>query len=270
MTGTDAPPKTDVRSWSQLEQYRACPYQYYLARIEKVWQRPAAWFPMGSAVHAAAEAWERAGRTEEADDLAISTYHESYDAETNEYLEDTPNTRWWEWSGPYDGEADILRREPIGEDHVRRYIAWYRRHPAQVPIVLEDGSLAVELPFEVEIGGVPVRGYLDYLGVIEDLGLIGPRDNKTGNKPGKALQLRTYAEAAKEILPDSGPMLYGDFMMTKTGKPTVLQNLCQWSYDEFAAMWQGLDSGVKAGDFPATPGAACARCSVRDSCEYQE
>src|SRR5690606_29952771 len=56
-------PVVDYRSVSQLKQYQKCGYSYYLARIEREWERPAAWLPQGLAVHEAAEEYEKSGRT---------------------------------------------------------------------------------------------------------------------------------------------------------------------------------------------------------------
>src|SRR5262249_30789572 len=52
-------------------------HSYYLARVKKAWQKPAAWLPQGSAVYEAAEAWERSGRTmsvEQAQDVFRESY----------------------------------------------------------------------------------------------------------------------------------------------------------------------------------------------------
>ena len=67
------------RSVSQLQQYTKCPMAYKLSRIDKVWQRPAAWLIQGSAVHEAIEAWEKSGRTmtlEEATEDDLESYNQ--------------------------------------------------------------------------------------------------------------------------------------------------------------------------------------------------
>src|SRR3954469_19163368 len=98
---------TDVRSYSQLGAYDRCPYMYYLERVEKVWQRPAAWLPMGTAVHEAAERWELSGRTMSLEE-AQQIFRDAYVRETNKYLDDTPNANHWFRSGPYKGPEDII------------------------------------------------------------------------------------------------------------------------------------------------------------------
>ena len=58
--------KAMSRSVSQAQLYLddlgGCAYRYYLSRVIRVWDRPAAWLPQGTAVHGAAEWWERGGR----------------------------------------------------------------------------------------------------------------------------------------------------------------------------------------------------------------
>lgn len=266
---------SDVRSYSQLGAYDRCPYMYYLERVEKVWQRPAAWLPMGTAVHSAAEAWELSGRTMTLEE-AQQVFRDVYSRETNKYLDDTPNANHWFRSGPYKGPADIVRRYSLGLEHVARYIAWYEKHPKQKPIEYADTEgkqkIGVEFPFTLNIGGVPVRGFIDWIGYNDEGNLI-VRDNKTGNTPGGPEQLATYALAveARWALPDIGMHVEeGDFFMTRTGKPTVPYQLTRAVKVQLAADFVTMDEGVKAGKFPAKPEASkCMFCSVNGSCKYR-
>lgn len=267
---------SDVRSYSQLGSYDRCPYMYYLERVEKVWQRPAAWLPMGTAVHEAAEAWELSGRTMELE-TAVLVFENAYQREVNKYLAETPNAKYWFASGPYKGPEDIMRRYKLGREHVARYIAWYEKHPAQVPIRYTDTEgvekIGVEFPFTVNIGGVPVRGFIDWIGYKDDGKTLVVRDNKTGNTPGGPEQLATYALAveARWALPDIGVHVEeGDFFMTRTGKPTVPYALTRAVKVQLSEDFATMDENVKAGNFPAKPEASkCMFCSVNNSCKYR-
>lgn len=261
----------DVRSYSQLNSYDRCPYMYYLERVEQVWQRPAAWLPMGTAVHSAAEAWELSGRVMTPEE-ALQVFRDQYRASTDLLLETTPNAKFWFSSGPYRGPEDIVRRYKNGQEHVQRYIAWYQRHPNERPFVPstigEPGKPMVEFPFEIEIGGVPVRGFIDWVGWDEDDNII-VRDNKTGVLPGGPEQLATYALAV-EAQASWIHIKSGDFFMTRTGKPTIPYQLTRVVKQQLAEDYQALDEGVKAGNFPAKPEAKkCMFCSVSASCKYR-
>jgi len=266
---------SDVRSYSQLNSYDRCPYMYYLERVEKVWQRPAAWLPMGTAVHSAAEAWELSGRVMTLEE-AQQAFRDQYRASTDLLLEETPNPKFWFRSGPYKGPEDITRRYRLGLEHVERYISWYKKHPEQVPFTYFDGEtdkIAVEMPFEIEIGGIKVRGFIDWVGMQAD-GSFLVRDNKTGTLPGGPDQLATYALAVEDRFALAGSSAaqcqVGDFFMTRTGKPTFPYQLTQVVKTELEMDYVRMDTAVKAGDFPAKPEAKkCMFCSVSASCKYR-
>jgi putative RecB family exonuclease len=239
---------------------------YYLERVECVWQKPAAWLPMGSAVHEAVEMWELSNRTMSLE-ATQTAFELAYQRETNKYLDETPNPAYWFRSGLYKGPEDIIRRYNLGREHVARYIAWYEKHPEEVPFRFPDGSIAVEMPFTIDIAGIPVRGFIDWVGYDSNGNLI-VRDNKTGNLPGGPDQLATYALAVQAQV--GAVVSLGDYFMTRTGKPTIPYQLTQVVKTELEADYQKMDEGVKAGDFPAKPEAKkCMFCSVQSSCKYR-
>lgn len=254
-----------------MSSYERCPYMYYLERVEKVWQRPAAWLPMGTAVHSAAEAWELSGRVMTPEE-AQQVFRDAYRASTDLLLEETPNPKYWFRSGPYKGPEDILRRYQIGQEHVARYIAWYKAHPAEKTLsyVDEEGNnrITVELPFEIEIGGIPVRGFIDWVGQ-DEAGNIIVRDNKTGRLPGGPDQLATYALAVEHRWTFEH-VNSGDFFMTRTGKPTIPYALTRAVKVQLAEDFAAMDENVKAGNFPAKPEVSkCMFCSVASSCKFR-
>lgn len=262
---------SDIRSFSQWSQYSQCAYAYQLARLDKAWQRPAAWFPMGTAVHAGAEAYERSGRTLTDPEL-VDVFTTSYWSEIDEYLEVCPNTDYWFASGPYKGPEDIQRRFLLGQEHVIRYKAWYDKHPEEKVWVLPDGRPGIEIPFLIDLGGIPVRGVIDFITWIQGKWL-GPRDNKSGNRAGELRQIKLYGQVLEDYYAHIGQPVevkYGDFFKTKTGKPTVKYDLTTLTRDDLVVDYQTLDAGVRAGDFPPNPSADnCWSCTVRDSCSYK-
>lgn len=249
------------RSVSQRNTYEMCPYRYKLERLDKVWQRPAAWLSQGTAVHAAYEAWERSGRTMTLEQMQ-SVFTDEYAASIAEQAEVTPNFDYWFASGPYKGAVDIERRYGIGLEQCEKLIQWYEKHPEEKVWTTPDGVLAIELPFEVTLDGVLVRGYID--AIVE--GPSGPvvRDLKTGNQPGDAFQLATYAVAIREMY--GVEITQGDYLMGKTGKPTIPYDLTD---ETVAGEYRRLDDAVKAREFPADPESSkCRFCSVATSCEF--
>ena len=256
---------SEHRSVSQLKQYERCPYSYKLSRIDKVWQRPAAWLPQGSAVHEAAEAYERSGRSLTLDE-AQDVFRESYVTHVNNYCESTPNLGMWFGSGPYAGEQDIERRFGIGLDQTAKYLDWYDQYPDEVIWIAPDGTPGIEIGFDVEMGGVPVRGFIDAV-IVKD-GEVIVRDNKTGNKPGDDFQLAVYAVALAIQFGIEQPTR-GDYWMGRTGKPTREYDLSAWSAEKVSAKFRELEDNIVAGNFDPEPESSkCRFCDVSASCEY--
>lgn len=256
---------TEHRSVSQLKLYERCPYAYKLSRLEKVWQRPAAWLPQGSAVHEAAEAYERSGRqltVEETQDV----FRESYANHVNAYTETTPDFSAWFKSGPYAGDVDVERRYGIGLEQVEKYIDWYMNYPDEVIWIAPDGTPGIEIGFDIDLDGVQVRGFIDAV-IVRD-GEVIVRDNKTGNKPGDDFQLGVYAVALAEQYGIDRP-LAGDYWMGRTGKPTALYDLSAWTREAVSERFRWLEDNIAAGNFDPEPDSSkCRFCDVSWACDY--
>ena len=252
------------RSVSQYNTYQKCPYAYKLSRIDKVWSRPAAWLAQGSAVHEAAEAWEKSMRQMPLDE-AQNVFRDSYERHINEACEITPEFNSWFASGPYRGEQDIERRYTIGLQHVETYVNYYYDHPEEVIWVSPTGVPGVELDFDIVLDGVLVRGFIDsIIQCGEDLIV---RDIKTGNKPGDEFQLAVYAVGVNEVYNIQPNKL--DYMMTKTGS-TVSHLIDGWDKDKISSMFRELEDNINDGLFPAKPSKTnCNFCDVSDSCEFR-
>ena len=267
MTTTEKP----HRSVSQYNSYYRCPYSYYLGRIAKKWQRPAAWLPQGSAVHEAVEKWEKSGRQMSVEE-AQRAFAESYERHVDRYCNDgdnaTPNFEYWSRSGPYGGEADLERRFLIGMEQVEKYIRWATSHPEEVVWINEDGTPGIELEFDIDLYGVRVRGFIDQV-LPNDCGSeVIVRDLKTGNKPGDDFQLGVYKVALEEQYGVFAPT--GDYWMARTGKPTYPYDLSDWTRERVSAAFAELEENIRAERFEPDPEPSkCRFCDVAASCEFR-
>lgn len=269
--------KTRPRSWSQLTGYEQCPTAFDLERIQRVWQRPAAWFATGLGVHTAAEAHEK-GEAPTLDDM-VRVAEDAFRADINERLAETPNAEYWQSSGPYHGPDDIPRRFKDLRRHLVNYLA-IEAHNGR-PIWRPDGETpAAEWPIELDLDGVKVIGSADRITeVVEPSGEVVDlviEDVKAGSMtPDEPGQLATYAEAARR---KSGlPVTRGAYIMTakkptKTGRISAAQviekDLTTIPVEVLTARFHAADEGIKAGNFDPKPGKHCERCSVRDSCAF--
>lgn len=268
-----APPKRH-RSVSQINQYERCPYSYKLSRIDKVWQRPAAWLAQGSAVHEAGEAWERSGRTMPLEDVQ-AVFAERYEHHINEACEITPNREYWFSSGPYRGDVDTERRFHIGLEQVEKMLKWYAGHPDEVVWIAPDGTPGIEIGFDIELDGILIRGFIDLVmwvetspGVCE----VIVRDNKTGNSPGDDFQLGVYGVALAEAYGIDPPQT-GDYYMAgkagKPGKPTAPYKIGYWTRERVVEKFQELEDNIAAERFEPLPEPdKCNFCDVATACEF--
>lgn len=256
-------------SVSQLKTYERCPYGYYLGRIvqPRVWERPAAWLPQGTAVHAACEAFERSERTMTVEQME-EVYRESYAEEVNKLCETTPNFNHWFRSGPYAGEVDVQRRFNLGLEQVARYPAWYAKYPDEEIWVAPDGQPAIELFFKIDLDGIQVRGYIDAVIRFKSTGCLRVRDTKSGKSPGDDLQLGVYAVAVAEHFGVEQPTT-GDYWMGVSGKATQPYDLTKWTRERVTEEFHKLADNIVNERFDPEPEKSkCMFCSVSASCKF--
>ncbi|WKW87286.1 Cas4 family exonuclease [Mycobacterium phage Chargerpower] len=260
--------KLPLRSVSQLNQYTRCPQAYKLSRIDKVWPRPAAWLPQGTAFHMVAETYEKA--LAEGREMTLSQcqdlFKEEYAKDIGSLTAETPNFEWWFHSGPYNGERDIERRYHIGLEQVEKFWNW-RNTKGQEIWVTPEGKPAIELSFKIELNGIMVRGFID--AVVKVGGEPRVRDYKTGNKPGDDFQLGVYALAIWKLF--GVKITTGDYYMAgKKGKPAALTHpydLSEWTEEAITARFHEVEAGIQAGNFEPLPEPdKCGFCDVNLSC----
>uniref|UniRef100_A0AAU8GUG5 Cas4 exonuclease n=1 Tax=Mycobacterium phage BabyBack TaxID=3158877 RepID=A0AAU8GUG5_9CAUD len=257
-----------LRSVSQLNQYTRCPQAYKLARLDKVWARPAAWLPQGTAFHTVAETYEKRlaeGKPMEPEE-AFDLFKVEYSKDIGRLCAETPNFEWWFWSGPYNGERDIERRYEVGLEQVEKFIAW-RNAKGQTIWVTPDGKPAIELSFNIELDGIRVRGFIDAVVVVD--GKPRVRDYKTGNSPGDDFQLGVYALAIEILY--GVKVDTGDYFMAgkkgKPAKPTAPFDLTPWTREAVSQRFQEVEAQIQAGNFDPLPEPdKCNFCDVAYHC----
>lgn len=254
------------RSVSQYNAFTRCAYRYKLERVDKVWQRPASWLSQGLGVHKAMEEWEKSGRALSMEELE-AIYSEEYTASIDAQAEDTPNLEYWFGSGPYPGPQDIERRFTKGLEQLHSLVSWCQEHEEVEIWETPDGDKAIELGFEVELGGVLVKGFIDQI-VLTPKGLV-VRDIKTGAKPGDAFQLATYSEAVRLLY--GVKINRGDYFMGKTGRPGRAIIIDDNDRARVHERFRWLEEQIQAERFDPSPSIdTCRMCAVRAACEFAE
>lgn len=254
------------RSVSQLNTYLTCSEQYRLQRREKVPQKEAAWFQMGTAVHHVIEQWELWGR-QGTIEQAKAMYWAEYDRLIEEAITASGQAPAdWLTGSKKPGGQDIEDRRARGADHVERYIEHALGHADEWRIATINQRPAVEVEFDITLGGVQVKGYIDQVIETRD-GLILPRDLKTGTKiPESPLQLAVYADALNTLW--GYEVTSGAYVMTKNqwDKMEHYEPLNAWTHDILSLMFQRFDIAERAGLYVPNVGSHCRVCVVKDYC----
>jgi putative RecB family exonuclease len=266
--------KLQHRSVSQLKEYLdelgGCAYKYFLNRVVRAWDMPAAWFPQGLAVHEAAEYWELSNRGVTRAQV-LEEYRRSYREHYKRMIENTPNLNYWFPSWKYLGWDDITRRAFKGEEQINKYLDYYQKHPYEVPWLTPKNELSIELRFDMILDGIKVIGYIDQIiWWVTDIPVhLSLRDIKTGKNPGDTLQLKVYDLAIEKEFGIS--IGVGDYFMAEKGKPTKPYDLTQMSELQVTELFGKMDAGVRAEDFEPSPSPEkCRMCSVRAACQFAE
>lgn len=257
------------RSVSQVQEYLdelgGCKYKYFLNRVVRLWDRPAAWFPQGTAVHAAAEYWELSGRTASRAEVK-DRYRDAYREDIFKYAEKTPNLNYWSPSYTYIGWKDITRRAFVGEKQLDNYLDYYEKYPDQQPWVTPQGDKAVELKFRILLDKVRAQGYIDQ---VMGSGVFVVRDLKTGKKPGGMLQLKLYAIALKKEF--DLDVVLGDYFLLDKRKPTKSYDLTEMSEEQVVDLFGKTNEGIRMEDFEPSPDPEkCRMCPFNQACSYSE
>ncbi|MFF4529246.1 PD-(D/E)XK nuclease family protein [Streptomyces sp. NPDC001407] len=247
-------------SVSQHTTLAQCSEAHRLARVEKVPQREAAWFHHGTAVHSAIEEYERSGRSMDVE-AAVGVFERSYDALVEEAQARQPDYGMWMAGGRTKPQTDIRNRRKAGADQVRSYLDWAEDDDSSI-WTTPDGQKALELPFDIDLYGVRVKGFIDQ--VVEDpyLGLV-VRDIKTGTTKA-VIQLATYRVALEMTY--GVKVNWGDWWLGKTGTTTKPVDLRPFTARWLATQYEAT-TAIRDNDlWSANPGSHCFACTVKDSC----
>ncbi len=254
------------RSFSQLSSYINCSEAYRLERVVRPRppKRPAPWFTLGLAIHKALENWEATHRTSDME----ADFIEEYNRVRALQLEEQPDLSLWinPWRGKTVHQALDMNFEK-GLEQIRAYKEWHN-DPNNVlnPMIdPEDGSVWVEVPFDIELGRVPVVGFID---LVDENGL--PLDLKSGAaKNSKPLQLGLYRTALKKQYGIDGST--GQFFYTKVdGRSrhglSEQYDTTRYTEEYLTDLFEAMEKGIENEIYLPNPGDGCGICPVMEWC----
>lgn len=248
----------DIRwySVSQLKSYTRCPEEYYWNRISgvEIPESPAAWTILGTATHSVLDLWEKSGRAEAVEDL-LELYRVAFREEVaNQLLKQLDLTLWTKTPRVGSVEKDIELRLAAGERMLIDYYQWALSQPWVCEVS--------ELGFELELGRVHVRGFVDLVKRWPD-GRLSVTDLKSGNKNEDNRQLGLYAYAARKAGYD---VQWGDYHYLKTNSSGGWVDLSRYTEEKLIKDYEALARGIENEIFLPNPGKNCAFCSVKSLC----
>jgi putative RecB family exonuclease len=237
----------------------------------------------GSALHAASEDWDNlllTGEVVEDPSALQGMFEMSLDIEIKKTEDKTPYPKdEWHRSGrqganftPSGGpnkkdEAWWRRRGP---EMLASWAAWRLTSGWEIAIWnFDEGghdrgiTPGIEIPFEVDIAGIPVKGCIDR--VFEKDGEYLVVDLKSGREPDSTAQLGTYREG---LIRQYGiAPRWGCYWLGETGLSTSFVDLAaKWPSVRVERRFTAARRRQLAGEFDPKPSNLCGSCGVREFC----
>lgn len=260
----EGPVQARRRSHSQFNSYAQCSERYRLQKIirPRPPERPAAWLAHGNAFHETYQEWELSGRALD----FKAHYFARYDKLVEEMKEVQPNLDLWMKPPRVRKVVEHIATQKIrGLDQVDNFLTmmdtadWW---PYEDPDTCTPG---VEIPFEIELGGIPLKGYIDLVREHEDGYSV--LDFKTGNRIASIIQLGLYKLVVEEQLGIT--VTHGEYFYTKDCTLSPRYDLSRYTRDYLTEIYVSLNRGIQHEVFLPNPGDQCGMCPVFDFCREQ-
>lgn len=255
------------RSVSQINTYLGCSEAYRLKYVDKppTPPMPAAWLAQGTAYHETIDVWENSGRSSLVD--LTNTFITKYDEAIAKMKGEQPDLRLWLKAPKKKTEDDINERRERGLKQVQAYVDYAEENPFYM-VTLDEWTLGIEVPFELDLSGVTIRGGIDQIRQMYEDPMQGVHvvDLKTGNRESATIQLGTYKVAVEKIF--GWPVKRASFFYAKDSKLVGLDKTDLDRYTEayVTELYQALDRGIENKVFIPNPGGQCLLCPVKKFC----
>lgn len=261
----------DHSSYSQVSSMQRCGEQVRLERFLRIPSRPNWASVGGTAVHSATEAWD--WRTVDndfsaGDDLIEADFNTAFENAITREMERGSGFPTEEWrptgraTKEWPNKRDDKWWRANGPAMVRRWINWRLNNTWELAIV--GDKVAIEVPFEVTLGGVMVQGYIDRVFTNQERTQLLCVDIKSGRKPDDVTQLGTYTVGLDEVYgcrPD-----WACYWMGEDGGTTPPQSMRSWTRERLDYLYGSVRKQQVDGVFLAHVTNMCTSCGVRDAC----
>ncbi|MCX6721519.1 MAG: UvrD-helicase domain-containing protein, partial [Candidatus Staskawiczbacteria bacterium] len=258
-------------SYSQLAAFEKCPLQYKFGFILKVPTRGKAVFSFGKTMHNTLDAflkWENEEKRAEQENLfgEKATDKKTKKLNSFEKLTELYEENWIdEWYGSKKEKDEYYTN---GKKIIKKF---YEQFEKSRPKILKvSGRPALEMPFNLKIGGYTLYGVIDRIDEVD--GGVAIIDYKTGQSKDKLdldakEQLLIYQIAAQEVLHLKPKQLA--YYYLDDGKIASFLGSEKELEDQKQKIIKEIEK-IKNSEFEPTPGWQCQYCDFKDICDFAQ
>ncbi len=266
----------DHFSFSQLAAFEKCPLQYKFAFILRVLVKGKASFSFGKTIHNTLYNFlkqaNEGGKNKQDNLFGFEGKGEPSFAKASKGFVDFDSlVKIYEknWIGEwYENKKQKEEYYKLGKIIMKDFYSEFSKNPPKILKI--NNEFALEMPFNLKIGGYTLRGVIDRIDELDEgVAII---DYKTGNSKEKLEaddkdQLLIYQIAAKEVFgikpkelayhylnDNKKQSFFGRDMEIEKMKEKIIQEIEE----------------IKISDFKATPGWQCSYCDFKDICDFAE
>jgi DNA helicase-2/ATP-dependent DNA helicase PcrA len=261
-------------SYSQLAAFEKCPLQYKFGFILKVPTRGKAVFSFGKTMHNTLyEFLKQINEEKKSGQENLFGEEEVYskvlkNLRTGGFkeLEKIYEKNWiGEW---YESQKQKDEYYKKGKEIIKEFYAQFSKNPPKILKI--NGQPALEMPFNLKIGGYTLYGVIDRIDEVD--GGIAIIDYKTGQSKDKLdldakEQLLIYQIAAQEVLHLKPKQLA--YYYLDDGKVAAFLGSENDLENQKAKIIEEIEK-IKNSEFEPTPGWQCQYCDFKDICDYAQ
>ena len=240
-------------SFSQLAAFEKCPLQYKFNFILKVPVKGKAVFSFGKTMHKTLHLFLKEASIRKKGDLPKMSY-------ISKLYEENWVDEW------YENKKQKEEYRKLGEEIIKNFYKDFLKNPPKI-LKIKD-NLALEIPFNLKIGGNTLYGVIDRIDEIEGEAII--IDYKTGKAKekldsGDKEQLLIYQIAGEEVLGINIKGLSYHYLnenkkVSFLGSEKDKKKLKEKIIKEIEQ--------IKKSNFDPTPGWQCKYCDFKDICDF--
>jgi DNA helicase-2/ATP-dependent DNA helicase PcrA len=264
----------DHFSYSQLAAFDKCPLQYKLNFILKIPKKGKSVFSFGKTMHATLHDFLKlANEGASKDQKNLFGFEEKIikpaKKEKSLILDDLIKIYEKNWIDEWYEDKKLKEDyRKLGRKIAKDFYEDFLKNPPKILKI--NNALALEIPFNLKIGGNNIYGVVDRID--EKDGKVAIIDYKTGTPkdklaPDEKEQLLIYQIAAEEIFKIKPKELIYHYLnvnkkISFLGSEEEKEELKEKILSEIKEM--------KKSDFSPTPGRQCAFCDFKDICDFAE